>query len=170
MSDATSDATPDGGTVDFAVAAFLADRVWHVSPLPARAATDLAGLVAALRVLPADGPALGLVSVADDFFVVVRLRGPDVRMLLSDATAAGEWLLAREVLDALDIGDPGEEVRPVGDLGLVADLGLDKAELSRLCADLDLYPDEVLGTIAERLGFGAQFERAVDTVSERGLL
>ena len=31
-----------------------------------------------------------------------------------------------------------------------------------LCEDLDLYPDEQIGTIASRLGFGEQYESIVD--------
>ena len=35
-------------------------------------------------------------------------------------------------------------------------------ELAALCDDLDLYPDEMLGSVASRLGFGEAFQAAVD--------
>jgi hypothetical protein len=38
-------------------------------------------------------------------------------------------------------------------------------ELGALCDDLDLYPDEVLSDIARRLGFGREFNEALDLVN-----
>src|SRR5688500_15802571 len=97
---------PDGEGIDFVIAARRVEGVWQVSPLATRA--DLSGMISALRLLPADDDALAFVSVDEDFFVLLRVRGANVRMLLSDATAADEWLLAREVLDALDSSLPDE--------------------------------------------------------------
>lgn len=154
----------DGSVADFAVAAYREEGLWQVSPLPPRAAHHLDSLVAALRQLPAEAGALGLVSVADDFFVALRVRGRDVRLVLSDATAADEWPIAQEVLDAIDDDESSDidEEGPAGDFGLAADLGLPPFELSAICDDLDAYPDEMLGRVAARLGFGAQFDAALD--------
>ena len=33
-----------------------------------------------------------------------------------------------------------------------------------MCDDLDLYPDELLGDIANRLGFGREFDELLDAV------
>jgi putative tRNA adenosine deaminase-associated protein len=70
------------------------------------------------------------------------------------------------VLDYLDIPVPDEDdldqVLPVGDLSIFADLGVDEMELGALAGDLDLFPDEVLASIARRLGFGPAFERSLD--------
>ena len=35
-------------------------------------------------------------------------------------------------------------------------------EIASLCSDAELFPDEMLGSIAARLGFGEDFERAID--------
>ena len=32
-----------------------------------------------------------------------------------------------------------------------------------LCEDLDLYPDEQIGSVAARLGFGEQYEAVVES-------
>ena len=53
-------------------------------------------------------------------------------------------------------------MQPVGDLSLLSDLGLDAMELGLLCENLDLYADEVAAAVAARLGFGEEFEAAVD--------
>lgn len=154
-------------SADFAVVAYLdEDGRWEVGSLPPRATGDLDGVLHALRQQPSEGGVIGLLSMGDDFFVAVRLGGDHVRLLLSDVTAAAEWPLAREVLDRLDLplpdGDDLEQVQPAGDLAIFADLGLDAMAVGALCDDLELYPDEMLSSVASRLGFGDQFESAVD--------
>ena len=156
-------------TTDFALAAYREEGRWEVTPLPRRAAEDVDALVAALRQLPADSGALGLVCIGDDFCIIARTAGRgDVRVLLSDVTAADEWPMAAAALDVAggdhDADDDGDddEPRPAGDLGIAADLGLDELEASAILGDLDLYPDEMLARVADRLGFGEEFDRAVD--------
>jgi putative tRNA adenosine deaminase-associated protein len=156
----------EGTATDFAVAAYREEGQWVVATLPPSAAEELDLLVRALRQQPGEGGSIGLVSVAEDFFVAVRVYGDDERILLSDVTAAQDWPLAREVLDRLDLPMPDDDemdqVQPAGDLSAFADLGLPPMEVAMLCEDDDLYPDEALGSIASRLGFGEEFEQALD--------
>jgi putative tRNA adenosine deaminase-associated protein len=149
---------------DFAVAAYLEDGAWTVAPLRRALASDLAGLLAGVRQLPAESGAIALVSVADEFFLALRVRGDTVAVLVSDAAAAEDWPLGREALDAVDAEVPEDDgdLTPVGDLDIFADLGLSGLELAAICADPDAFPDELLGRVAERLGFGAEFDQAVD--------
>ena len=53
-------------------------------------------------------------------------------------------------------------MQPAGDLDIFADIGVAAMEVSAVCGDLDLYPDEMLAQIAARIGFGPQFDRAVE--------
>jgi putative tRNA adenosine deaminase-associated protein len=163
-----ADGRSNDTTTDFAVAAFREDGQWVVSSLPPSAAEGIEPLVHALRQQPGEGGSIGLVSVAEDFFVAVRIFGDDELLLLSDVTAAEDWPLAREVLDRLELpmpaGDELDQVQPAGDLGAFADLGLPSMELAMICEDPDLYPDEMLGSIASRLGFGEEFEQTLDQV------
>ena len=153
---------------DFAVVVYREDEGWETELLPVVLTEDLAGLVHALRQQPGIGGTIGLVSVGDDFFVAIRILGDEIMVFLSDVTASVEWELARQVLDYLDIPVPHDEeldqVLPVGDMSIFADLGLDEMELGALSGDLDLYPDEMLLSIAGRLGFGHPLERALDTI------
>ena len=153
--------------VDFAVVAYREEGVWQAAPLPPRVGTDIDQLVDALRPWPSDTGALGLVSVDEDFFVIARVLGRDVRVMLSDVTAADEWPLASGVVDLLELPDPDdeEEPQPAGDLGVVADLGVSAMDIGVLCDDPEMYPDEALSIIARRIGFGPQFEAAVESVS-----
>src|SRR5262249_17201048 len=92
--------------------------------------------------------------------------GGRVSVFLSDLTASVDWPLAWQVLDYLDIPVPEDEdldqVLPVGDMSIFADLGIDEMELGALSGDLDLFPDEVIASLARRLGFGAALERGRD--------
>jgi putative tRNA adenosine deaminase-associated protein len=158
----------DVSMTDFAVVVFREDDSWETELLPVALVEDLAGLIHALRQQPGIGGTIGLVAVGDDFFVAIRILGDEVMVFLSDVTASVEWALARQVLDYLDIPVPEDEeldqVLPVGDMSIFADLGLDEMELGALSGDLDLYPDEMLLSIAGRLGFGHPLERALDSI------
>jgi len=153
----------NGGAVDFALVAYREEGVWQVEDLDEQRAGDLDGLAVELRRYSGDGGALGLVSVDEDFFVMVRVLGPETRLLLSDVTAATDWPLARAVVDHLElpVPDDEDEQEPAGDLGIVTDLGLGPMDMGALLDDVDLYPDEMLSDIARRLGFGREYDELV---------
>lgn len=164
MSSGDAEAT-DG--VDFAVAASHEDGGWTLSALPSNAASELDVLLRALGQLRSEVGTLGMVSVDEEYFVLARVAGTHVRLLLSDIGAATESPLAAAVIARLELPPPDEDderVQPAGDLGILADLGLPARDLGAICDDLDLYPDELLGDIASRLGFGRDFEEMLDTV------
>ncbi|MFY0407129.1 tRNA adenosine deaminase-associated protein [Solicola sp. PLA-1-18] len=151
-------------TVDLAVAAYREEGVWQLAELPDVVGEDVDELVAALRPWPADGGVIGMVAVDEDFFVLARVQGDEVRLMLSDVTAVDEWPLASGVADLLDLPDPDddEDPQPAGDMGIVDDLGVTAMDLAVMCDDDDLYPDEVLRDVAARLGFGQQLTDLVD--------
>src|SRR5215470_8450348 len=157
----------DVGEADFAVIVFREEDQWEADALPATVTADLDDFVQALRRQPSMGGTIGFAGVDDFFFVAVRVLGDDVSLFLSDLTAAADYPLARQVLEALDIpipsdGDELDQVLPAGDMSIFADLGLDEMELGAISADLDLYPEDAVAHIAERLRFGDVVERALD--------
>jgi putative tRNA adenosine deaminase-associated protein len=149
-----------------AVVVYREDGVWQSGVLPERVGADLDGLIQVLRQQPGENGAIGLVNVADEFFVALRVRGDDVRVMLSDVTAAVAWDLARQVVDRLGIDTPedddGDDIWPAGDVAIFADLGLDEMELGALLSDLDAYADEMLLVVADRLGFAEVYDRALE--------
>lgn len=153
--------------VDFALAAYREEGAWQVAELAHDVLGDIATLAHALRRFPGDGGAMGMVAVDEDFFVLVRVAGADVRVLLSDFTAADEWEIAGSAIDFLNLPMPedDDESAPAGDLDLLGDIGLHAMDLAVLLDDDELYPDEVLSDIAARLGFGALFDEAVGLAS-----
>lgn len=164
MSDET-EAIAEG--VDFVVVAYREEGVWQVEQLPERIATDIDSLAHELRRWPGDGGSLGLVSVDEDFFLMLRVLGEQTRILLSDVTAATDWLIARQAVEHLGLPLPedDDEQVPAGDLGIVADLGMGAMDMGALLDDYDLYPDEMLGDIARKLGFGRQFDDVVGVLT-----
>jgi putative tRNA adenosine deaminase-associated protein len=161
----------DTGSDDVAVIVYREDDAWEADILPTALTEDLAGLIHALRQQPSIGGTVGLVAVGDDFFVALRVIGGQVTVFLSDLTAAVDWPLARQVLDHLEIDLADDEdldqVLPVGDLSIFADLGIDEMDLGMLAGDLDLFPDEALAIIARKLGFGHALDRALDVALGR---
>lgn len=145
---------------------------WRCDLLPPAVLGDLEHCIAALRQQPSEGGPLALLDIEDEFFVALRI-GADgrVRLLLSDVTAALDWDLAGQVVDYLDEDvpddDDSDEIWPVGDLELFADLGLPGDELRLIVDDIELYADEMLGMIARRLGFAQEYAQVLDTLPPR---
>ncbi len=151
------------GEIDLALVAYLDDGEWSVAELPDRALDSVEAIARELHRYPGDNGALAMLSVAEDFVLLVRTQGNEVRVLLSDATAATDWTLARSAVDHLGIHvDDEDEQVPAGDLGIVADLGLPASDMGALLDDYDLYPDEILSEVAGRVGFGRTFDAMAD--------
>jgi putative tRNA adenosine deaminase-associated protein len=153
--------------VDFALAAFRAGGEWELREIASPAFGSVDSLAHALRRLPGDAGAVGMVAVDEDFFVLVRVDGTSTRVLLSDVTAAEEWELAQSVVDFLHLPvvDDEDEPVPAGDLDLLGDLGMHAIDMGVLLDDVELYPDEMLSDIARRLGFGQLFDDTVGFTS-----
>ncbi|MEV7398113.1 tRNA adenosine deaminase-associated protein [Aeromicrobium sp. NPDC092404] len=149
--------------VDFAVAAYRDEGEWQVVELKPSLGEDIEELSLALARFPSDVGVLGLVSMSDDFFVILRRSGTEVRAMLSDLTAVVDWPLAVGVADLLDLPNPGDDDEPqaAGDLELLSDLGMPAMDLGVLCDDDDLYPEDILRDVADRLGFGEEFEAVI---------
>jgi putative tRNA adenosine deaminase-associated protein len=148
----------------FAIAAFRDGGVWRCDALPSSVLDDLGVLLSALRGQSAEGGPFVVASIEDEFFLIARSHGSRIDLLLSDLTAAVEFPLAAQVLDRLGEDPPEEdeldEVWPIGELDLFADLELGEDEMASILDDLDAYPDEMLDTVIERIGLVEEFRRA----------
>lgn len=148
----------------FAVAAYRDAAAWRAEPLPPAVLGDLGVLLSVLRSQPPEGGPFVVACVEDEFFVIARLDGRRISLLLSDLTAAVEFPLAEQAIARLGEDPPADdeldEVWPVGDLDLFDDLGLPEDELEDLLDDLDAVPEDLLDAIADRLDIGAEFARA----------
>ncbi|GAA4487319.1 tRNA adenosine deaminase-associated protein [Rhodococcus olei] len=154
----------------FGVAVVLDDGKWKCTALSANALTGLAAAETELLEMRASGAVFGLLDVDEEFFVILRPAPTGTRLLLSDATMALDYDIAADVLEALNIETPDidpddlDDIEPweEGDLGVLSDLGLPEPVLGVILAETDLYPDEQLTMIAQRLGFGAELTAVLD--------
>lgn len=159
--DDLDDATEDD--VDFVVALYREDGEPQAEELSFELANDMDDLIAELRRYPGDSGTIGIVSVAGEFFVVVRVRGQVVEVVLSDSGAAFDWPIARDVADFLgEEVDEDDESAPLGDLGMLADLGLPEFDFEQLCLDYDDPADEVALDVADKIKLGDALREVID--------
>jgi putative tRNA adenosine deaminase-associated protein len=159
--DYPEDATEDD--IDLIVALYREDGQPVALALDYDLANDLDGLITQLRRMPGDGGAVGLVSIASEVFVIVRVRGKHVQAFCSDAVAAADWPLARDVVDFLggEVPEDDEDSTPIGDLDILADAGLHDFELEAMAEDYDEDSATLVERIANRIKFGPEFGKAL---------
>lgn len=140
---------------------------WQVTRLDDAALTSLDEAARQVRSLRAEGPSFGLIDVDHEFFVILRPGPSGMRLMLSDATASLDYDLAADVLDELNVDVPDlsdEELEDTdpwgeGDMSILDDMGLPAGVLEIIVSETDLYADEQLQSVAERMGFGEEFEQ-----------
>ncbi len=151
----------------FAVAAFRDADAWRMELLPPAVLGDLGVLLQALRSQTPEGGPFVVACVDDEFFLIARLDGVRIALLLSDLTAAVEYPLAEQVMNRLGEEPPEDdeldEVWPIGDLDLFADFGLSEDEMEQVLDDIDAFPDEMLEEIMDRLDLGDQYAQATES-------
>lgn len=141
-------------TQDFAIEAWHEDGRWSIASLPNP--DDLTHIIDRLKKQQTNGGSVALIAIDDEFFLAIRVLGSQVKYFISDITCAIDYEVAAEFLEIADLDQPEEEDEPLpaGDLDIFSDLGLQRMELSTICDDADLFPDEQIEAIASRLGFG----------------
>lgn len=141
---------------------------WTGEELDLSEVEDLEQLADLLRDLTGDGPgpALMLLDEDDEHLAVVRVDGgvggldeprvflSDRRAVLASEVAAMLWEDGEAPVDEDDDEDEGTRpiAEPVGDAGLLADLGTPAGDLVALCAEEGLLPADVLTALCERAG------------------
>lgn len=155
------DATADD--IDFVVALYREDGSPIATELATQMANDLDDLIDQLRRLPGDSGALGVVSIASEFFVLCRVRGRNVQVLLNDSISANDWPIARDVVDylGLELADPDGDSEPLGDFAMLVDQGVGEFDLEQIAGDLDEDSDELVRQLVDLMKFTVPFDRAV---------
>lgn len=141
------------------------DGKWRCSAMDPAALDDLDKAITELRKMRSTGAVFGMLAVDDEFFVIVRPVPDGAGLLLSDAGAGLDYDVAGDVLDLLRVEPPDEDddsLWPVGDLELLADVGMPGDELGVIAGEIDRYPDEQLEMVAQRCGFDEQYGQLLD--------
>ena len=151
----------------FAVALARTDAGWVGDEVDLDEFDDLEALSDSLRDLTGEGsgPALLLLEENDEYVGVVRVDGgvgglSEPRVFLSDRRAVHNSEVAALLWedDTEGAGDDEDDettrpvAEPVGDTGLLTDLGTSADELVGLCAEEGLLPADVHTALCERAG------------------
>jgi putative tRNA adenosine deaminase-associated protein len=148
--------------VDFGLIAWHEDGRWTASGLVET--RDIGLLIDSLKAQQINGGAIAMIAIEDEFVIIARVLGDQMRMMISDVTYALDYDVASDLVEVLDLDFPEEEDEPApaGDLDLLSDLGVGEMELLTILDDPELYPDEALEAIANRLGFGEQLNKLAE--------
>jgi putative tRNA adenosine deaminase-associated protein len=153
-----------------AIAIMREATAWRARALDLEAAEDLDSLIDQLR--DDHSPAaVAFVDQDDEWLAVIRLTGDDdSRVFLSDSRFIASSELAERLFgDALPPAAPRPDddlntsslrpvAEPVGDIELLADLGVPGDVLVELVAEEGALPSDVIAALCERLGAAAAYE------------
>ena len=150
-------------SVDFGCIAWHEDGRWSVNTLAST--RDIGSIIDSIKAQQTNGGAIALIAIEDEFVIIARMLGDQMQMMISDVTYALDYEVAAELIEVLDLEFPEEEdeSQPGGDLDLLNDLGVSQMELLTILDDPELYPDEQLEALANRLGFGDQFNQVIES-------
>ena len=146
----------------FAAALVRVGGDWKAREIDLDEVEDLEELAEAMRDLDGGGTVLLLLEQDDEWLGVVRVDGDeDPRVFLSDRRAVETSEVAALLWDEEPViaVEPDEEegtrpvTEPVGDAGVLADLGTPADTLLALCAEEGMLPGDVLSALGERAGF-----------------
>jgi putative tRNA adenosine deaminase-associated protein len=139
---------------------------WRAHAIDIDDAADLDTLADMIRDV-GDTPAVAFVEEDDEYLAVVRVDDVgDPRVFLSDQRALAASPLAERLFgDALPppahAGDADEDsggglpdASPVGDPGLLADLGTGPDDLIKIITERGVLPSDAVAAFAERAGCG----------------
>lgn len=145
--------------IDLALVAYVEDEEWFLEDLNLAAVDSIDSIADELRRFPGGDDTLAMLSIDEDFILLVRAVGLEVKVLLSDASAATDWSLARSAMTKIGVhvANLDDDV-PAGDLAMLDDLGMSASDLAELLDEVDLTTEEILGEIAEELGFGELYD------------
>jgi hypothetical protein len=135
-------------SVDFGCIAWHEDGRWSVNALTST--RDIGSIIDSIKAQQTNGGAIALIAIEDEFVIIARALGDQMQMMISDVTYALDY-------------EEEDESQPGGDLDLLNDLGVSEMELLSILDDTELYPDEQLEAIANRLGFGEQFNQVIES-------
>ena len=153
----------------FAVALARTESGWTGVELDLSEVDDLEVLTDLLRELTGDGsgPALLMLEQDDEHVAIVRADGgagslEEPRVFLSDRRAVQQSEVAAMLWEHDDVGGEDEDededggtrpiAEPVGDTGLLTDLGTPPDVLLDTCAEEGLLPADVITVLCERAG------------------
>jgi len=141
--------------LDYSAILWREDGVWNSIPVSAQHSIVLDDLLALCKQYPGEGGVYAAVGVGEEFFILLRNDNQKTEVVISDGAALLDWDIAEDAADLIDLdweeGD-FEEFEAVGDLHLLSNFGLKSQDLSMICDNPDLEPDQQISEIFKRIG------------------
>lgn len=141
--------------LDYSAILWREDGVWNSTPVPAQQSLVLDDLLAVCKQYPGEGGVYAAIGVGEEFFILLRHDSQKTEAFISDGVALLDWDIAEDAADLIDLdweeGDL-EEFEAIGDLNLLSNFGLASADLSMICDNPDLEPDQQISEIFKRIG------------------
>jgi putative tRNA adenosine deaminase-associated protein len=146
---------------------------WTAAELDITGAADVDDVAERLRDIdPNAKVSLLFVESDDTFLAIVRLdEGDDPRVFGSDPAFATESRIGSVLLADIDAPEPDETptdddkpqlADPVGDVDLLADLGVPAPRLLALCGREGMLPSDVTAEVCQLVGCGDEIEELRD--------
>ena len=141
--------------LDYSAILWREDGVWNSIPVPVQHSIVLDDLLALCKQYPGEGGVYAAIGVGEEFFILLRNDNQKTEVVISDGAALLDWDIAEDAADLIDLdweeGD-FEEFEAVGDLHLLSNFGLKSQDLSMICENPDLEPDQQISEIFKRIG------------------
>ena len=141
--------------LDYSAILWREDGVWNSIPVPAQHSIVLDDLLALCKQYPGEGGVYAAIGVGEEFFILLRNDNQKTEVVISDGAALLDWDIAEDAADLIELdweeGD-FEEFEAVGDLHLLSNFGLKSQDLSMICENPDLEPDQQISEIFKRIG------------------
>jgi putative tRNA adenosine deaminase-associated protein len=141
--------------LDYSAILWREEGIWNAVQVPAQQAIVLDDLLALCKQYPGEGGVYAAVGVADEFFILLRHDSRKTEVFISDGVALLDWDIAEDAADLIDLEweeEDLEEYEAVGDFNLLANFGLKAEDLSMICENPDLEPDQQISEVFKRIG------------------
>ncbi len=148
--------------IDYCAVLWREEGQWNSAKVPARQALVVDDLVTLSKQYPGEGGVFIAVGVAEEFFILLKCDARSTVGLISDSIALLDWDIAVDTADLIDIEwdeDEVEEFEAIGDLDMLQNFGLRSDDISMICENPDLYPDQQIAEVMKRIGAEAQWNK-----------
>ena len=151
--------------LDYSAILWREEGIWNAIKVPARQAIVLDDLLDLCRQYPGEGGIYAAVGVSGEFFILLRSDPRKTEAFISDGIALLDWDIAEDAADLIDLEwaeEDLEEYEAVGDLSILANFGLKAEDLSMICENPDLEPDQQISEIFKRIGAELAWKKIIN--------
>ncbi len=151
--------------LDYSAILWREEGIWNAIKVPARQAIVLDDLLDLCRQYPGEGGVYAVVGVSGEFFILLRSDPRKTEALISDGIALLDWDIAEDAADLIDLQwqeDDLEEYEAIGDLNILANFGLKAEDLSMICENPDLEPDQQISEVFKRIGAELAWKKIIN--------